>query len=338
LNWRRAPRFLLFLLAFILPALAVDGAPPPINDNGLSEDLPKQDLLKSGRADDALREFQLRVKKNPSDAEAWNLMGRVYFQLELWDDAIRAAGKAVELNPASSEYHQWLGRAYGEKADTIGPFGAFNLVRKVKGEFERAVSLDTKAENLSARSDLAEFYIEAPALMGGDKGRVTGLSQFVMKYDAALGHYIAARLAQEQKNAALAEQEYKAAVEASGNAPQYWIHLASFYRRTGRLQEMESAVNRAAATTAQNGIGLFDGAALLLRGGRNFPGAIAMLRRYLTLEKQSEDGPAFEAHFLLGQLLEKQGDTQGAIGEYRTCLAMASLYRKAQDALARVSR
>ncbi|MBZ5522352.1 MAG: tetratricopeptide repeat protein [Acidobacteriia bacterium] len=323
MNWVRALKFGLLLLAASLPAPAATGA---------------LDLLKSGRADDALRELQLRIQKNPADAEAFNLMGRVYFQLELWDDAIHAAEKSVELLPSSSEYHQWLGRAYGEKADSIGSFGAMSLVRKVKNEFERAVALDTRVANLSARADLAEFYIEAPGFMGGDKDKAADLAQFVMKYDAAQGHYIAARLAQERKDKAVAEQEYKAAIEASGNSAHSWINLASFYRKAGRHEDMESAVNRAVAAPAGNGISLFDGASLLLRDRRNFSGAIDMLHRYLALENQSEEGPAFVAHFLLGMLLEKQGDKQTAAKEYRAALAMASQYKKAQDALARVSR
>lgn len=325
MSWLQSLRFILLLLlsASFLPAWAFAGA---------------LDLLKAGRADDALVELQLRVSKNPSDAEAWNLLGRVYFQLERWDDAIHATVKSVELNPSSSEFHQWLGRAYGEKADSIGPIGAFSLVRKVKNEFERAVSLDDKAENLSARADLSEFYIEAPGFMGGDKAKAAALAGFVLKYDPALGHYMTARLAEKQKNPALAEQEYKAANEASGDSSLSWVNLAAFYRRAGRLQEMESAVNRSLTARVQNAISLMDGAALLLRGGRNFPGAIDMLHRYLALEHRSEDGPAFEAHCVLGTLLEKQGDKQAAAKEYRAALALASQYKKAQDALARISR
>lgn len=323
--WKRPLWFLLLLLvcAALLPARAETDA---------------LDLLKSGKADDALQELQLRINKNPSDAEAWNLMGRVYYQMERWDDAIRAAAKSVELHPSSSEFHQWLGRAYGEKADSIGPIGAFSLVRKVKNEFERAVALDTKAENLQARADLAEFYMEAPGFMGGDKGKAAGLARFVNNYDPALGHYITARLAEKQKNSSLAEQEYKAAIHANGDSSLSWIDLASFYRRAGRLPEMESTVNQSLAAHTQNGISLFDGASLLLRGGRNFPAAIDMLRRYLALETRSEDGSAFAAHFILGMLLEKQKDKQAAIHEYRAALALASQYKKAQDALARVSR
>ena len=41
---------------------------------------------------------------------------------------------------------------------------------------------------------------------------------------------------------------------------------------------------------------------------------------------------------MLGQLLEQQGDRQGAAREYRAALALASQFRRAQDALTRVSR
>ena len=45
---------------------------------------------------------------------------------------------------------------------------------------------------------------------------------------------------------------------------------------------------------------------------------------------------AFRAHYLLGRILEQLGDRQGAIGEYRFSLTLASGYRPAQDALRRL--
>jgi len=114
--------------------------------------------------------------------------------------------------------------------------------------------------------------------------------------------------------------------------------LASFYRKTGRLDQMEAAINKAVKADMRDGMALFDGAETLLAGGRNFPGAVEMLRRYLKMENLSEDGPAFQARFLLGQLLERQGDLQGAAREYRAALALASQFQRAQDALTRVSR
>jgi tetratricopeptide (TPR) repeat protein len=291
-------------------------------------------LLKSGRVDEALAVLRARVAANPADAEAWNLTARAYFQAERWDDSIRAAERAVGLKPDSSLYHQWLGRAYGRRAEVIGPVGALMMVRKVKAEFERAVSLS--ADNLSARADLAEFYTEAPSIMGGDKTKARQLADYVIQRDPVQGHYIRARVAEKQKKAD-AEAEFKAEIAAS-NLAESWTDLASYYRRSGRFEEMQAAVDKAAALAAGDSLALFYGARTLFTSGRNFSGAVQMLRSYLASSELSEDGPAFQAHHLLGLLLEKQGDPQAAAKEFRAALALASQYKPAQDALARVSR
>jgi tetratricopeptide (TPR) repeat protein len=298
-------------------------------------------LLQNGHADQALQLLNSQIQANPNDARAYNLMARVYFQLEQWDDAIRAEEKAVAQAPNNSEYHQWLGRIYGEKAETVGKVhfvSAISLVRKVKAEFERAVALDPEGKNLSARADLAEFYTEAPSIMGGDKAKAKSLAEFVMKQDAALAHYMLARIEEKQNAKDRAEQEYKAAIEASNDLARYWISLGSFYRRTGRLNEMQASVMKSVSARREQGIALFDGASLLLNAGRDFPDAIKMFREYLSVDDPVEDGPAFQAHYLVGMLLEKQGDPKAAAQEYRAALALAAEYQPAQEALARVTR
>ena len=293
-------------------------------------------LLQNGKATQALQILNARIQKDANDAQAYNLMARVYFQLEHWDEAIRAAERSIALAPQVSEYHQWLARAAGEKAEAAGPVSAFNLVRKVKSEFEKAVALDPEGKNLSARVDLAEFYIEAPSIMGGDKSKARHIAEFVQQHDPAVSHYILAKLEEKQNAKDRAEQEYHAAIEASGNMAKYWVMLGSFYRRTGRTDDMETAVIKSLNAKQDEGVSLFDGASLLLTGGRNFPKAIQMLHRYLSLDDPAEDGPAFQAHYILGVLLERQGDAKTAIAEYRAALALASDYKPAQDALARL--
>jgi len=318
--------WLLVIFLLLLPALGATGEVDPAL------------LLQNGKADQALQVLNAQIAKNPNDAQLYNLMARVYFQLERWDESIKAAEKSIALAPQVSEYHQWVARACGEKADAAGALTAFNLVRKVKSEFEKAVALDAAGKNLSAHSDLAEFYIEAPSMMGGDKSKARRLAEFIMKDDPALAHYLHARLEEKQNAKERAEEEYKAAIQASGNLARYWVSLASFYRRVGRLDDMESALSKSRKAAQQDGVPLFDGASLLLTGGRNFPEAIAMLRHYLSLDDPVEDGPSFQAHYLLGVLLEKQGDVKAATAEYRAAVAMASEYRPAQEALARVGR
>jgi tetratricopeptide (TPR) repeat protein len=292
-------------------------------------------LLKAGKADQAIHALNIATANAPKDARAYNLLCRVYFQLELWDNSVHMAEKALALDPQNSSYHLWLGRAMGRKAEDANPFTAFGLARKVKTEFERAVTLD--ANNLPARSDLSEFYLEAPGFLGGDKNKARQQADYIARHDRALASYIYARVDEKQGNTG-AEAEYKKAIAASSQPSHYWVELAHFYRRAGRLSEMEDAIRHSVAVAQAGDASEFDSASLLLHSGRNFAGAAQILRHYVSGEDPSEDGPAFRAYYLLGVVLEKQGKKKDAAAEFQTALNMASEYRPAQDALARVSR
>jgi tetratricopeptide (TPR) repeat protein len=156
--------------------------------------------------------------------------------------------------------------------------------------------------------------------------------------DPGASHWVKASLAERDHDYALAESEYRAAIQSSGNQAQYWLTLASFYRRRNRLEDMEDAVNRASTAEINHGEVWVDAAEILYRAGRNFPVAIQLLRHYLDSNNTSADAPTFQAHYLLGSILEKQGDKEAAAGEYRAALALAHNFSLAQQALVRVSR
>jgi TolA-binding protein len=63
---------------------------------------------------------------------------------------------------------------------------------------------------------------------------------------------------------------------------------------------------------------------------------VELLRRYLAAGPV-EAAPAFKAHYLLGMLLEKQGDKAGAAQEYRASLSLVRNFGMAQQALNRVA-
>ena len=157
------------------------------------------------------------------------------------------------------------------------------------------------------------------------------------KSDLALANYMYARVQEKQGNKG-AEAAYKKAVSASSHPSRYWVELAHFYRRSERLADMEAAINQALSTVHPGDVTEFDTATLLMQSNRNFAGAAEMLRRYVAQEDKSEDGPAFQAHYLLGVLLEKQGKKKEAADEFQSALNLASQYKPARDALARVSR
>ncbi len=290
------------------------------------------DLLSAGRVDDALKVLNGRVQSTPNDAEAYHLLSRAYYHLKQWDQAIFYGEKAVQLNPNNSEYQLWLGRAYGEKADNSSFITAVALAKKLRVSFEKAVQIDGR--NIDARSDLSEYYIEAPGFLGGGIDKAAAQAAAISQYDKARAHWVNARIAEKRKDYVNAEREYLEAVKEDPDAD-YWLNLASFYRKRERYSDMDAAVNKAMAASHKKTSSLFDTATLLYEAQRNLPTAANLVRQYLTIVP-TEDAPAFEAHYFLGKILEKQGDRTGAAAEYRASLLLASNYGPAQEALKRV--
>jgi tetratricopeptide (TPR) repeat protein len=293
-------------------------------------------LLAAGRVDDAITSLRSRISASPNNGEAYNLLCRAYFSMGDWDRGISACEKAIALDPSNSRYHMWLGRIYGEKANDVIFWKAASLAGKVRNEFETAVRLDPN--NVDARSDLGEFYLEAPGIVGGGRDKAEAQAQALAALDAAKAHYLNGRIAEKKKDLAAAEKEYRAAIEASHGSALTWFNLALFFRHQQRWDDMEDAIRHAVSAQVDRPEILMESGEVLLRSGRNFPAAVQYLRRYLALTSKVEEAPAFKAHYLLGTALEKQGDKQAAAQEYRAALSLAKGFSRAQEALDRLNR
>ena len=313
------PLILLFLLAPL--SVAEQSAPA---------------LLAAGRVDDAITTLRSKISASPSDAEAHNLLCRAYFSMGNWDRGISACEKAIALDPNNSRYHMWMGRIYGEKANDVIFFKAASLAGKVRNEFEAAVRLDPN--NVDARSDLGEFYLEAPGIVGGGRDKAEAQAHSLAALDPAKAHYLYGRIAEKKKDPAAAEKEYRAAIEASHGSALTWFNLALFFRHQQRWDDMEGAIQHAVSVQVDRPEIIMESGEVLLRSGRNFPAAVQYLRRYLALNSKVEEAPAFKAHYLLGTALEKQGDKQAAAQEYRAALSLAKDFSSAQEALDRLNQ
>jgi tetratricopeptide (TPR) repeat protein len=293
---------------------------------------PPQELVATGQVDEAIQFLEQKVSRSVTDAESFNLLCRAYFMIDEWDRGIHACERATSIDPQNSLYHLWLGRIYGEKADHVGFLSAAGLAKKVRNSFERAVELNPG--NWEARVDLAEFYLEAPSIVGGGQDKARSQADALFAFNPAMGHWVQARILAKNKDAVGAEREYRAAIQASHGSAQAWLHLAQFLAHSKRLDEMEEALRSMESSPLDRADSLMDGASLLLHVGRNYPLAERLLCRYLL--SPAEEGPAFKAHEFLGQLLEKQRDRRAAAEQYRAALALFHGYARAQEDLKRV--
>jgi tetratricopeptide (TPR) repeat protein len=292
-----------------------------------------KEMLAAGRVDEAIAELNGRLSLAP-DANSSNLLCRAYFALEDWERAESSCRKAVALDPNNGGFHLWLGRVYGEKADRANFVTAARLAGKVREEFERAVRLSPN--DVDARLDLAEFYAEAPTIVGGGEQKARAQAQSIAALNPAREHWVYARIAEEKKDAATAEREYRQYIDLSHGDAEAWLNLALFLRRQKRFDEMEQAIVKLSQAPMPKPDVLVEAAGILYSAGRSYPFAAELLHRYLNAGPV-EAAPAFKAHYLLGELLEKQGDKAGAAQEYRASLALARNFGTAQQALNRVA-
>ncbi len=233
------------------------------------------------------------------DAPAYELIGRNYYMLGDYKKATENLDKAFAADPGNSSLALWLGRAYGRRAETSSPFTAASYASKARQHFEKAVQLNPK--NLEALTDLFEYYLEAPGILGGGLDKARALAADIAKVDAGEGYWSQAKIAEKKKEYSGAEAQLRRAIEASPHQVGRLIDLARFLTSQGRYQEAEQSFVKAEKLNPQSPKLLYNRAAIYIRSGRNLDLAKELLKRYLSLNLTADDPPRSDAAKLLRQ-------------------------------------
>lgn len=286
--------------------------------------------LMEGEIDEAVADAKRLTAANPADGKAYMVLCRSYYAEQHVDAAIGACLKAAQTLPQSSEARDWLGRAYGMKANRAGPISGLSLALKVKAAFEAAVAMNPR--DGAAVNDLSEFYIDAPAIIGGGLDRAAALADQVQGQLPQQAHRMRALAAEKNKDYGTAEREFRAAV-AVANKPDAWVDLGAFYRRRGEYDKAVETLKECLRVDRAKDASVVDAASVLDQMHREQELAARTLREYLEGGAKSDAAPAMAVHVMLGKLLASEGDKAGAKIEFEKALAMASGYAPARQAL-----
>jgi tetratricopeptide (TPR) repeat protein len=287
-------------------------------------------LLKQGRVDEAAAMLQQILDAQAHDARAHLLLCRVYYAQDMAENAVHECEQAVSDNSADSDSEMWLGRAYGLKASQINMLSAFGVARKVHTAFERAVKLNPA--NIQAMSDLGQFYVAAPGVVGGGVDKAEALVPRMMPRSSQKAHRLLALIAKKKNDSATAEAEFKNAI-AAGKTADAWVDLGLFYQQESQPDKAVAALETSVQLNRAKTSALVDAASILTDIHRRPDLAEKVLRDYLASPAKTDDAPAFKVHLQLGDLLKKRGDTEGARREYAAALALASNFGPAQKAV-----
>lgn len=155
-----------------IPALAERGHATFRNDLPGAEELFSRTQYKASLS---------RLDLHSTEPAALFLIGRDYYMLVEFKKSTSYLQKAVAAAPGNSEYADWLGRAYTKRAETSNALHAIELNLKARKAFERAVQLNSK--NVEALSDLFEYYLNTPAVLGGGDNKAENVAEKMSSVD-----------------------------------------------------------------------------------------------------------------------------------------------------------
>ncbi len=105
------------------------------------------------------------------------------------------------------------------------------LAKKAKGAWEHAIELD--ANNLDARSDLIQYYVQAPGLLGGSMTKALEQAEEIRKRNALRGYLELGGLYERDRKFAEAEKAYLGAAKEKSDRHVGEYRLGVFYQNTG---------------------------------------------------------------------------------------------------------
>ena len=316
-------------LAFLVSALA---APDPVQRTREEPVVIAQEQFDRGDYASAVGTLSAALAKHPHDARLFHWRSRCYLEMKDYTKAIADAERAVAEQSDSSEYRRWAGHAYGGAAEQVK---SFVLARKVKGAFEEAVKLD--ASSVDARRDLAEFYLQAPWIVGGDRDKALKEVDAISRLDPVAGHLAHASYSRHQKKLDEAEVDYQRALDLRPTRIDPYLEAADFYEERAEAAKFASAVEQG-GHVAPGDVRLlyYKGVALVL-AKQNLLEADGFLRSYVATSPRRSDFPSHAAaQHWRGRLNESLGNVSAAADAYRTALALEPGRKASRDALSRL--
>ena len=260
--------------------------------------------------------FEAVIKKDDKNAEAHYRLGLIELRRSFRDEdeAVDHMERAVELKPDNANYQYGYGAALGTKAQHAGVIKQAFLAPKVKKAFLRAVELDPKL--VEARIGLAQYYLQAPSIMGGDEEMGWKEIDTVIAQDEYRGRVTKAGILARDKKVEQAEQQLDILSSKYPGDWRVWNSICGFYLRQKKVTEALSASQKCVTLRPDTALSYRNlGQAQLQKG--EYDAALGSLQKALNMDKDD-----LVATYYLAKTYEAKGMKKEARESYQRVLEL----------------
>ena len=184
-------------------------------------------LLRDSKYEEAKLLLEEIIDNDEKNDSAYYLLGRTLMILKEYEDAADMFEEAVDLEDGNAGYHFALAQAYGADAMQSNVISQAFLAPKILSQYERTVELDPN--HAAGRAGLANFYMMAPGIMGGDLDKAMQQGKFLLKLDEERGRLIMANVLIKMEKLDSADAQMNLLEQKFGPKPEY----ANFYNTYG---------------------------------------------------------------------------------------------------------
>jgi tetratricopeptide (TPR) repeat protein len=265
--------------------------------------------------------------------DEWITKGRAQLDSNKADAAVKSFERAVKADEKNSDAHLWLARAVGTVAGNANVLRQPFLAKRAKSEFDKAAELDPNS--VGAREGLLQFYIRARGVMGGSINKAKEEAAKIAKLNPYRGHFAENQIANNQKDLAAAEKNWRAFHAAYPDSAAAMTNLANFLQVNNRLDESWPIIEKFAAAHPDNVTGKWWVARTASISGKQLDRGEKLINELLAIPEGKVPRVANDAlHLRLGDIHAKRGDKAKARAEYEQALRINPKLEAAKKALA----
>lgn len=258
--------------------------------------------------------YYIAVEDTPEGAVA---LANFYLKEDELDDAEDAIVAAVKRAPDNAQLQNFKGVVMSRQAqDAV--FSALSYAKKSLNAFATAVELEPT--NPSYRSDLIQFYLQAPGFAGGDKSKAWEHIEILQQHDADSAYHAKVAYYQTTQDPVGMESLIKEAVAKSQSA-EVLLSAGIIQMNMGQYEESFVTLNSISLLEEQN-----EAERLAYFGAQYQLSKLAMLSGDYTLEgleaiqRFMNEAPQYKqtqfaqwAQYRYAMLLHKSGEKEQSV-------------------------
>jgi tetratricopeptide (TPR) repeat protein len=179
--------------------------------------------------------FEKIKQHNPNTPDIDYYLARSQIKARNFKSALTHLESSLERDDSKADTHYLIGIVYISLLADVNIFKKASYANKSKKAWETAIQLDE--DHLQARFALASYYINAPAIAGGDMQEAKHQIETIAELHDGYGAMARAVFLEKEQKFAEAEAQFIFATNNINNRAGPHFNLANFYLRRERFDD-----------------------------------------------------------------------------------------------------